>query len=113
MLPKDWQKKVIDLNVNSLLPKVILWADYVFINAMSIQRESVNKIIECKKYNAKIVAGGPYSLPNTINTGVDHLVLNETEVTLPQFPDDLKQDILKKYIPLPKDIRAHELIKIR
>jgi len=98
MLPKDWQKKILDLNVNSLLPKDILWADYVFISAMSIQRDSVNKIItECKKHNAKIVAGGPlFSAEYEKYQHIDHLVLNEAEITLPQFLKDLEAGYPKK-----------------
>jgi radical SAM superfamily enzyme YgiQ (UPF0313 family) len=98
MLPEHWQKKILDLNVNSLLPKDILWADYVFISAMSVQRESVNKIIsECKKHNVKIVAGGPlFSAEYENYPQIDHLVLNEAEITLPQFLNDLNEGNPKK-----------------
>ena len=43
MLPEDWNKKLIDMNANSLEDKDILWADYVFISAMSVQSESANE----------------------------------------------------------------------
>ena len=46
MLPKTWQKKLVDMNVSTLRTSDILWADYVFISAMYIQKESVSKIIE-------------------------------------------------------------------
>jgi hypothetical protein len=60
MLPANWQKKLVDMNVSKLLTSDIIWADYVFISAMYIQKESVNDIInECKKYSVEIVAGGP------------------------------------------------------
>jgi radical SAM superfamily enzyme YgiQ (UPF0313 family) len=98
MLPENWLKKIVDLNVNALLPGDIQWADYVFISAMSVQMESVNKILtECKKYNAKIVAGGPlFSAEYEKYQQIDHLVLNEAEITLPQFLDDLKTGNPKK-----------------
>ncbi len=38
MLPDDWDIRLIDLNVDSLKDKDILWADLVFISAMSIQK---------------------------------------------------------------------------
>jgi len=93
MLPEDWNKKLIDMNATKLEDEDILWADYVFISAMSIQSESVDEIIQkCKKLNTKIVAGGPLFTSTLENyKNVDHLVLNEVEVTLPQFLNDLNE----------------------
>ena len=64
-----------------------------FISAMSIQSESANQVIErCKKLNAKIVAGGPLftSTPEHYQN-IDHLILNEAEITLPLFLSDLSE----------------------
>ena len=71
----------------------ILWADYVFISAMSIQSESVDEVIQrCKKLNTKIVAGGPLFTSNSeYYKNIDHLILNEAEITLPQFLNDLSE----------------------
>lgn len=93
MLPKEWEKKLVDMMVTKLSDSDIEWADYVFISAMSIQKESVKMIIaKCKRLGAKIVAGG-----SLFTTGyedfedVDHLILNEAEITLPSFLEDLKE----------------------
>jgi hypothetical protein len=60
MLPGQWQKKLVDMNISPLLAKDIIWADYVFLSAMYVQKESVKLIIEeCLKYKTKIIAGGP------------------------------------------------------
>lgn len=93
MLPKEWEKKLVDMMVTTLSDSDIRWADFVFISATSIQKESVKGIIaKCKVLGAKIVAGGPLF---TVGYGdfenVDHLVLNEAEVTLPAFLKDLKE----------------------
>jgi len=99
LLPSDWEKKLIDLSAgDQLTDEDIQWADYVFLGAMSIQRKSVNKlIIRCKNLGATIVAGGPLftTSPQDFNQ-VDYLVLNEAEVTLPLFLDDLKKGNPKK-----------------
>jgi radical SAM superfamily enzyme YgiQ (UPF0313 family) len=93
MLPGEWEQRLVDLNVTSLSDKDLRWADYVFISAMSIQKESTLDVIaRCKSQGVKIIAGGPLftATPEEFAT-VDHLVLNEAEITLPQFLDDLRQ----------------------
>ncbi|MFZ1280567.1 MAG: DUF4070 domain-containing protein [Ignavibacteriaceae bacterium] len=97
MLPKDWNKKLIDMNANQLIDDDILWADLVFISAMSIQSESANDVImRCNNLNAKIVAGGPlFTSSSEYYQNVDYLVLNEAEITLPIFLKDLQEGIPK------------------
>jgi len=98
MLPESWHKKLIDLNIESLKKKDILWADYVFISAMNVQSKSVNEIIDiCKSLNKKIVAGGPLFTEEPDNfPKVDHFVLNEAEITLPEFIYDLIYGVPKR-----------------
>ncbi|HCT30175.1 MAG TPA: B12-binding domain-containing radical SAM protein [Bacteroidales bacterium] len=92
ILPKNWNKRLIDLNVTKLKHSDIIWADYVFISGMYVQTESANDIIaECKKYNVKIVGGGPLFTQNYNHySHIDHLVLNEAEVTLSMFINDIE-----------------------
>ncbi len=96
MLPNEWQKKLVDMNTTTLTDENIKWADYVFISAMIVQKESVKEVIaKSKKFNAKIVAGGPL-----FTTGheqfdfgdVDHFVLGEAEAILPLFLEDLQKE---------------------
>jgi radical SAM superfamily enzyme YgiQ (UPF0313 family) len=93
LLPEEWDKRLIDLNVEKITDKDILWADYVFISAMSIQSYSANKVIEsCNRLKVKIVAGGPlFTSSYEYYENIDHLVLNEAEVTLPQFLNDVEK----------------------
>jgi len=93
ILPKEWEKKLVDMTVKELSDRDIIWADYVFISAMSIQKDSVKKVIaKCKKMGAKIVAGGPlFTSEYEDFKEVDYLILNEAEITLPEFLKDLKE----------------------
>jgi len=98
LLPKDWEKKLVDMTVTALIDRDIKWADYVFISAMSIQKESVKKIIaQCKRLGTKIVAGGPLftSGYEDFEDDVDYFILNEAEITLPLFLEDLEGGHLK------------------
>jgi len=60
MLPAAWEKRLVDMNVRHLADEDLLWADYVFISAMTIQRASAEEVIaRCRKLGVKTVAGGP------------------------------------------------------
>lgn len=91
MLPAEWEKRLVDLNVTGLNHEDLIWADYVFISAMAIQRDSVQTVItECKEVGVKVVAGGPlFTMEYEQFPDVDHLILNEAELTLPPFLADL------------------------
>ena len=93
MLPGEWEKRLVDMNVESLADQDLEWADYVFISAMSIQRKSAREVIErCRRRGVKMVAGGPlFTSCHEEFPDVDHLVLGEGEITLPMFLEDLRR----------------------
>lgn len=92
MLPRDWSLRLRDLNVEKFRDSDLKWADYVFLSAMSVQRASADDVIgKCRAHGVKVVAGGPhFTSEHADYLGVvDHLVLDEAEVTLPRFLKDL------------------------
>jgi radical SAM superfamily enzyme YgiQ (UPF0313 family) len=99
MLPGQWDLKLVDMNVKGLADKDIVWADYVFISAMIVQTDSVKEVLErCRSLGRKVVAGGPLFTGGYAGFAgmVDHFVLDEAEVTLPRFLEDLGQSRAEK-----------------
>jgi radical SAM superfamily enzyme YgiQ (UPF0313 family) len=98
LLPADWSKRLVDLNVNSLTHQDLVWADMLFIGGMTVQRESAGEIIaRGKALGLKIVAGGPLFTAEWEEYGeVDHLLLDEAELTMPPFLKDLELGRPKK-----------------
>jgi radical SAM superfamily enzyme YgiQ (UPF0313 family) len=95
MLPPQWHKKLVDMNITNLTDEDIKWADYVFISAMIVQQSSVREVIaRCKELHTKTVAGGPLFTTgyDQFDLGeVDHFILGEAEDVLPHFLEDLQK----------------------
>ena len=98
MLPKEWDKKLVDTNVKELTDEHIAWADIVFISAMIVQRDRAQEIINrCKSQGKKVVVGGPvFTTGHEKFENVDHFILNEAEITLPLFIKDLEEGNTKQ-----------------
>jgi len=97
MLPREWDIRLVDMNVETLTDDMIAWSDMVFMSAMVVQKQSVMEIVNrCRNLGKKIVAGGPlFTSAAEDYSDVDHLVLNEAEITFPLFLSDLATGNLK------------------
>jgi radical SAM superfamily enzyme YgiQ (UPF0313 family) len=93
MLPREWPKRLRDLNVARLSEGDLAWADVAFVSAMAVQRRSAERILaRCRAAGVRTVAGGPlFTAEPDAFPDVDHLVLNEAELTLPPFLEDLRR----------------------
>jgi len=98
MLPAEWAKRLVDANVRKLRRKDLAWADLVFISGMIAQRDSARELIaRCRAAGKTVVAGGPlFTLEHEQFPEVHHFVLNEAEVTLPEFLSDLIQGVARR-----------------
>jgi radical SAM superfamily enzyme YgiQ (UPF0313 family) len=98
MLPPEWEKHLVDLNVRKLKDKDLAWADYAFVSAMTVQRKSTYQVItSCKAAGLKVVAGGPlFTAEHEKFPEVDYFVLNEAEMTLAPFLRDLEAGVARR-----------------
>ncbi|MDD2709730.1 MAG: DUF4070 domain-containing protein [Verrucomicrobiae bacterium] len=97
MLPGDWNKRLVDVNVQTLTPADLKWADCALISGMIVQEQSASELIaRCHEAGVRVVAGGPlFTNEPALFPTVDHLVLNEAELTLPPFLSDLERGCAK------------------
>jgi radical SAM superfamily enzyme YgiQ (UPF0313 family) len=98
MLPEEWEKRLVDTNVQVLSRADIEWADWIMISAMVVQRASAHKLIElCKNAGKTVIAGGPlFTSEYQSFPLVDHFVLDEGEITLPLFMQDFAQGKMQR-----------------
>ena len=98
LLPPSWERRLVDLNVQSLKSSDIDWADMVFATAMLVQKDSLKQVVKRAKARGKrVVLGGPY-VTTTIEDlpEADHIFLGEAETTIPQFVADLARGEAKR-----------------
>jgi radical SAM superfamily enzyme YgiQ (UPF0313 family) len=93
MLPDGYEVKLVDMNIQELRREDITDADLVFISAMIVQKESFQHVVKfCNECGTPVAAGGPYPTTSHRNIqGVDYFILNEGEITLPLFLQDLER----------------------
>ena len=98
MMPKEWHLRLVDTNVRTLTDADLWWADYVFISAMVVQRESAKELIaRCVAAGIPVIAGGPLFTEESEGfPEVDHLVLGEAEEIFPRFLADLEAECAKR-----------------
>ncbi len=98
LLPKNWEKKLIDMNCQTLKKEHIIWSDYVMISSIIGQkhsaREVINRTHELGKY---IIAGGSlFTTSFEEFSDIDTLVLGESEEIIPTLVKDIENKNLKK-----------------
>ena len=95
ILPQTWEFRLVDRNVRFETEADWAWADLVIISGMIVQKPDLLHLIRSAKRRGKLVAaGGPYltSVPEAAQeAGVDFLVLDEGEITLPLLVEALER----------------------
>ena len=78
MLPQEWGKRLVDVNVQKLREQDLAWADVVFLSGMLVQRPSMLEVAaRARALGKTIVAGGPHATatPDALADHVDCVVV--------------------------------------
>ena len=97
MLPPEWKLKLVDKNVERLKDEDLLWADYVLVSAMIVQKESVREIVaRCTALGKIVIAGGPlFTTGHEAFPEIKHFVLGEAEEIMAQVVADMRRGQLQ------------------
>jgi radical SAM superfamily enzyme YgiQ (UPF0313 family) len=97
MLPREWNLRLVDLNVEALSDAELRAADYVLMSGMIVHRESAHEIAaRCAALGKTVVAGGPL-----FTTGyrdfpeIPHFVLGEAEEVIGELVADMERGTLQ------------------
>jgi radical SAM superfamily enzyme YgiQ (UPF0313 family) len=92
MLPENWERRLVDMNVTKLRDADLEWADIVLASAMLVQKDSLREVVAlCKERGKRVVVGGPYVSTSAEHLPkADHIFIGEAETTLPEFLHDLE-----------------------
>ncbi len=103
LLPREWKLRLVDVNVRRLKDAELAWADVVCIGAMIAQKASATELIaRCRAAGKIVIAGGPlFTSAADEFPDVDHFVLNEAELTLPEFLADFAQGRARRVYATP------------
>jgi len=98
MLPTSWERRLVDMNVRRLRDADVEWADVVFLSAMIVQKDSLERVVAlCKAHGKRVVVGGPYVSTSAEHLpAADHIFVGEAETTLPEFLRDLESGEAKR-----------------
>ncbi|PYV09804.1 MAG: B12-binding domain-containing radical SAM protein [Acidobacteria bacterium] len=97
MLPKHWQKKLVDTNVRPLTDADLEWADVALLSGMLVHKQDLLAILaRCRARGLRTVIGGPVtSSVEELPLHADHVVIGEAEDLIADLAADLERGTAK------------------
>jgi radical SAM superfamily enzyme YgiQ (UPF0313 family) len=98
MLPREWNIRLIDLDVSSLQDADIDWADWVFLSGMIIHADSCRAVAErCAARGTPVIGGGPlFTTGSDQFPEIGHFVLGEAEHVMGQLVADMAASTVRR-----------------
>jgi radical SAM superfamily enzyme YgiQ (UPF0313 family) len=93
MLPRRWEKRLVDTNIRSLTDADLDWADVAMFSGMLIHKDQLIEMLDrCRARGLRTVIGGPVasSVPE-LREHADHVVVGEAEEIVPELVEDLER----------------------
>jgi radical SAM superfamily enzyme YgiQ (UPF0313 family) len=104
MLPRDWELRLVDLDVARLSDEDILWADYVMVSAMIVHKASVvdEVLPRCESLGRPVIGGGPlFTTGHEEFAGRVHAVVGECEKSIDAVVRDMEAGGLQENYTSP------------
>lgn len=97
MLPREWNLRLVDLNVRPLRDADIDGCDCVFLSGMIVHKASAHEIAaRCRGRGKPLVAGGPlFTTGHADFPEIGHFVLGEAEGVMDRLVRDLEAGTLR------------------
>lgn len=98
LLPREWELRLVDCNVERLRDEDLRWADYVLLSAMIVHREGVREIAaRCAALGKPVIAGGPlFTTSHEAFPEIPHCVLGEAEEIMPELVADMQAGTVQR-----------------
>ena len=103
MFPKNYNLKVVDINIEPLTDAHLEWADVVLTSTMIVQKDSLYDVAErCNRAGVPIIAGGPHptsyydNIKEEADAVIDHFLFGEVEEIFEDFLTDFESGAAKE-----------------
>ena len=97
LLPKHWNKRLVDTNVRPLTEADLKWADVALLSGMLVHKEDLLRLLaRCRARGLRTVIGGPVcSSVEELPQHADHVVVGEAEDLIGELAADLEHGTAK------------------
>ncbi len=97
LLPKHWNKRLVDTNIRRLTDADLKWADVALLSGMLVHRDDLLTILaRCRARGLRTVIGGPVSSSvEELPQHADHVVIGEAEDLITELAADLERGAAK------------------
>lgn len=97
LLPKHWNKRLVDTNIRPVTEEDLAWADIAMFSGMLIHKQELIEWLDrCRARGLRTVIGGPVtsSVPELLDHA-DHVVRGEAEELIPELAEALENGTAK------------------